>query len=67
MRWSYILNVNKSIEDIKKDMDQRCRRCIKKYERYPLELTYVDNISKLKDFKDIMESTAKDKIISIDL
>ena len=59
MRWSYILNVNKSIEDIKKDMDQRCRRCIKKYERYPLELTYVDNISKLKDFKDIMESTAK--------
>ena len=59
MRWSYYLDITKSMEDIKKDMDQRCRRCIKKYERYPLEMVYVDNTRKLRNFKNIMESTAR--------
>lgn len=59
LRWSYYLDITKSMDDIMKGMDQRCRRCIRKYEKYPLELTYVDNISKLKNFKDVMQSTAK--------
>ena len=38
-------------------MDQRCRRCIRKAEKYPLELVSVNN-NNIKDFKDIMEHTA---------
>ena len=56
-RWSYCLDINRSQEEIYKEMDQRCRRCIKKYEKYPLELVDV-NDDNIKDFKDIMEHTA---------
>jgi len=38
-------------------MDQRCRRCIKKSENYPLEIVEV-NDNNIKDFKEIMEHTA---------
>ena len=56
-RWSYCLDITKSTEEIFKNVDQRCRRCMKKYKKYPLELVEVtdDNI---KDFKDVMEHTA---------
>ena len=59
LRWSYYLDITKSMEDITKNMDQRCRRCIRKYEKYPLELALVDNNNKLKDFKGVMQSTAE--------
>ena len=38
-------------------MDQRCRRCIRKYKKYPLKLVDVDD-NNIKDFKEIMEHTA---------
>lgn len=57
-RWSYCLDINKSEEEIFKDMDQRCRRCIRKYEKYPLTIEEV-NDSNILDFKEIMEHTAK--------
>ena len=56
-RWSYCLDVNKSIDEIILDMNQRCRRCIKKYRNYPLKLVEVDE-SNINDFKAIMEHTA---------
>lgn len=57
-RWSYCLDIRKSDEELFKGMDQRCRRCIRKYEKYPLVMKDVcdDNIY---DFKNIMEHTAK--------
>lgn len=56
-RWSYCLDINKSQEEIFKDMNQRCRRCIRKYEKYPLEIIEV-NDNNINDFKNIMEHTA---------
>ncbi len=56
-RWSYCLDITISMDDIIKNMDQRCRRCIRKAENYPLELKILNN-DDLSDFKDIMESTA---------
>lgn len=56
-RWSYCLDIDKSIEDIFKDMNQRCRRCIRKSEKYPLKLVEI-NDDNIKDFKSIMEHTA---------
>ena len=58
LRWSYYLDINRSIEDIKKGMDQRCRRCIRKYEKYPLELVILGNDDDISDFKEVMQSTA---------
>lgn len=55
-RWSYCLDI-KEKEALLKDMDQRCRRCIRKAEKYPLELVDVDD-NNIKDFKNIMEHTA---------
>lgn len=57
-RWSYCLDIGKSKEEILKGMDQRCRRCIKKYEKYPLLIENV-NEKNIADFKKIMEHTAK--------
>ena len=56
-RWSYCLDINRPKEEIIKEMDQRCRRCIRKYKKYPLELVDVDD-NNIKDFKEIMEHTA---------
>lgn len=56
-RWSYCLDINKSKEELFKEMDQRCRRCIKKYEKYPLEIVEV-NDDNINDFKSIMQHTA---------
>lgn len=57
-RWSYTLDINKSKEKLLSDMDQRCRRSIKKYEKYPLITVDVDK-ENIDDFKGIMESTAR--------
>ena len=57
-RWSYCLDITKSKEELLEGMDQRCRRCIRKYEKYPLIIEKV-NDNNIKDFKDIMEHTAK--------
>ena len=57
-RWSYCMDINKSEEEMFKEMDQRCRRCIRKYERYPLKIEEV-NEENIQDFKGIMEHTAK--------
>ncbi len=56
-RWSYCLNLTKTEEEILNEMSQRCRRSLRKAEKYPIEIEYVtkDNIL---DFKGIMESTA---------
>lgn len=56
-RWSYYLDINKSIDDLMVNMDQRCRRCIRKSLNYPLIMVDVDN-NNIDDFKSIMESTA---------
>ena len=56
-RWSYCLDINRDKEDIFKEMDQRCRRCIRKYEKYPLKMVDV-NEKNIDDFKAIMEHTA---------
>lgn len=58
IRWSYILDITGSIDDIISGMDHRCRRCLRKSEKYPLELVFVDDDNKLNDFKGIMQSTA---------
>lgn len=57
-RWSYCLDINRSFLDIYQEMDQRCRRCIRKYEKYPLKMVDV-NDDNIVDFKAIMEHTAK--------
>lgn len=57
-RWSYTLDINKSKEELFSDMDQRCRRSIRKYEKYPLITVDVDK-ENIDDFKGIMESTAR--------
>lgn len=55
-RWSYALDVTK--ENIESDMNQRCRRCTRKAEKYPFIIEYL-NDNNLNDFKLIMEHTAK--------
>ena len=58
-RWSYALDIkNKTFEDLTKDMNSRCKRSIKKAEKYPLMVKEVTDKT-IKDFKDIMESTAE--------
>ena len=56
-RWTFCLNIDRTKEEILKTMDQRCRRCIRKYEKYPLKTVDVDN-NNIDDFKAIMEHTA---------
>ena len=56
-RWSYGLDITTSMDEIQKNMDQRCRRCIRKYEKYPLKVMDV-NDDNIQDFKGIMEHTA---------
>ena len=58
LRWSYYLDITKSMDDIMMGMDQRCRRCIRKYEKYPLELVILGNDDDISDFKEVMQSTA---------
>ena len=57
-RWSYCLNVDRPIEEILKGMNQRARRCIRKYQKYPLTVENV-NENNIKDFKGIMQHTAE--------
>lgn len=58
-RWSYALDIkDKKFNDLMTDMNSRCKRSLKKADKYPLILKDVDDIS-IKDFKDIMESTAE--------
>ena len=56
-RWSYCLDIRKSREEVLAGMDQRCRRCIRKAEKYPLTTVDVD-ASNIDDFKAIMAHTA---------
>jgi len=56
-RWSYYLEVDKSWDELKKNMNQRCKRCIKKQEKYPLILKEVTD-ENIMDFKKIMEHTS---------
>lgn len=58
LRWSYYLDITKSMDDIMMGMDQRCRRCIRKYDKYPLELVILGNDDDISDFKEVMQSTA---------
>lgn len=55
-RWSFCLSLSDSIETIIKNMDNRCRRCIKKSDKYPCVILEV-NESNIRDFKSIMEHT----------
>ena len=58
-RWSYALDIkSKTFDDLTKDMNSRCKRSIKKAEKYPLKIKDVTDET-IKDFKDIMESTAE--------
>lgn len=57
-RWSYVLNIkDKKFDDLKKDMNQRCRRCLKMCYKYPLVVREV-NEDNFIEFKKIMEHTA---------
>lgn len=56
-RWSYYLDINRTMVDLMANMDQRCRRCIRKSMKYPLIMVDVNN-KNMDDFKRIMESTA---------
>lgn len=57
-RWSYGVDIkDKTFDELMKDMNYRCKRSIKRAERYPLFLKDVDE-SNLADFKGIMEHTA---------
>lgn len=56
-RWSYCLDLSLSREALLSGMDKRCRRCIRKYEKYPLVTVDVDETN-MDDFKAIMEHTA---------
>lgn len=57
-RWSYGLDIrDKTEEELKKDMNYRCKRSIKKAEKYPMILVDV-NEDNLEDFKEIMGHTA---------
>ena len=56
-RWSYCLDIDKSMDELIEEMDQRCRRCLRKAEEYPLIIEDVTDET-IKEFKDIMMSTA---------
>jgi len=56
-RWTYYLNVDKSWDELKINMNKRCKRCINKQEKYPLTLVEV-NKENIIDFKKIMEHTS---------
>lgn len=56
-RWSYCLDLTKTDDEIRDDMDQRCRRNLRKAYKFPIEVVDVDK-DNIYDFKDIMESTA---------
>ena len=56
-RWSYCLDLDKSLDDLIEEMDQRCRRCLRKAYKYPLVLEDV-NDENILEFKEIMKSTA---------
>lgn len=57
-RWSYGVDVkDKTPEELMADMNYRCKRSIKRAERYPMFIKEVDETN-LDDFKGIMEHTA---------
>lgn len=55
-RWSFYLDISKSLQTIKQEMDKRCRRSLKKSEKYPL-ITIEVNSKNIREFKRIMEHT----------
>lgn len=58
-RWSYGLDIkDKTFADLEKDMNSRCKRSLKKANKFPLILKDVTDES-LNDFKAIMQSTAQ--------
>lgn len=58
-RWSYALDINGKNEDmLKGDMNYRCKRSIKRAEKYPMEIVDV-NDENMNDFMDIMNHTAE--------
>lgn len=57
-RWTYSLDILPSLKEMEKNMDKRCRRCLRKEERYPLIMKNVDDYN-IYDFKMIMEHTSK--------
>jgi len=57
-RWSFYLDVSKSEESINKNMNNRCKRCLKKASKYPLVIKEVDECC-IKDLKMIMEHTCQ--------
>ena len=57
-RWSYCLNISQTEEQLFANMNQRCRRCIRKSEKYPLISIDVDEHN-IDDFMNIMKHTAK--------
>ncbi len=55
-RWSFYLDISKSLQDIKLEMDKRCKRSLKKAEKYPL-ITKEVTSQNIGEFKKIMEHT----------
>lgn len=56
-RWSYCLNIDKDYDELLQGMNQRCRRCIRKSSKYPIDIREV-NDDNINDFKSIMQDTA---------
>lgn len=56
-RWTYYLDITKSWEELKNNMNKRCKRCLNKQTKYPLKLVNITN-KNIIDFKKIMEHTS---------
>lgn len=57
-RWSFYLDISKSLQEIMMQMDKRCRRSLKKAQNYPLITKEVNN-NNIQELKKIMEHTCK--------
>lgn len=57
-RWSFYLDTFKSDEEIIKLMNNRCKRSLKKAQKYPLIIREVEG-DELEDLKIVMEDTCK--------
>ena len=56
-RWSYYLDTTVSLDTLLKNMDKRCRRCLRKSENYPLVIKEVTTTN-INDFENIMDHTS---------
>lgn len=57
-RWSYALDIDGKDEDaLKLDMNYRCRRSIRRAEKYPMKMTGISE-ENINDFMSIMNHTA---------